>query len=161
MSAQFFEGAGARDVYLAFAITLFFSHYAVPCACFFILYGMVVISMQRRKRDSQFESNRYITLYQHILHISCCRYVSLFSTAWLRSVCRGENETHSLSQTGNLPLWSSWLTGKYLLHISLFATAWLRSVCRGENETQSLEPKIIYMLILHVLKNIKGRLSSA
>ena len=58
VSAQFFQGASARDVYLAFAITLFFSHYAVPCACFFILYGMVVITMQRRKRDSQFETNR-------------------------------------------------------------------------------------------------------
>ena len=27
--------------------------------CFLIFYGMVVINMQRRKRDSQFESNRY------------------------------------------------------------------------------------------------------
>ena len=59
VSSQFFKGA--RKVYLAFAIALFFADWAVPVTCFFILYGMVVISMQRRKRDSQFESNRSFT----------------------------------------------------------------------------------------------------
>ena len=69
MSAQLFEGAGAHQVYLAFVIMLFFADWAVPVTCFFILYGMVVISMQRRKRDSQFESNRYITS----AHSSCSK----------------------------------------------------------------------------------------
>ena len=53
---QFFKNS--RHVYLAFAIMVFFAAWAVPVTCFFILYGMVAISMQRRKRDSQFESNR-------------------------------------------------------------------------------------------------------
>ena len=53
---QFFKDS--RHVYLAFAIMVFMADWAVPVSCFFILYGMVVISMQRRKRDSQFESNR-------------------------------------------------------------------------------------------------------
>ena len=63
MSVQFFEGSTARQVYLAFAIMLFFADWVLPVACFFILYGMVVISIQRRKRDSQFESNRSFTFY--------------------------------------------------------------------------------------------------
>ena len=58
MSVQFFEGSTAGQVYLAFAITLFFADWVLPVTCFLILYGMVVISMQRRKTDSQFESNR-------------------------------------------------------------------------------------------------------
>ena len=56
VNEQFFKDS--RQVYLAFAIMVFMADWAVPVACFFILYGMVVISMQRRKRDSQFESNR-------------------------------------------------------------------------------------------------------
>ena len=56
VSAQFFDDA--HQVYLAFAIMVFFAAWAVPVTFFFILYGMVAISMQRRKRDSQFESNR-------------------------------------------------------------------------------------------------------
>ena len=56
VSAEFFEDA--HQVYLTFAIMVFFADWAVPVTCFFILYGMVVIRMQRRKRDSQFESNR-------------------------------------------------------------------------------------------------------
>ena len=65
-----FEGDEAENLYLSFAVILFIVYYAVPCACFFILYGMVVISMQRRKRDSQFESNRlcppFIFLFDEI-----------------------------------------------------------------------------------------------
>ena len=46
VSAQFFEDA--HQGYLAFAIMVFFfADWAVPVTCFFILYGMVVISMQR------------------------------------------------------------------------------------------------------------------
>ena len=56
VNAQFFENA--KQVYLSFAIMVFMADWAVPVTCFFILYGMVVISMQRRKRDSQFETNR-------------------------------------------------------------------------------------------------------
>ena len=52
-----FKGPLAETMYLLFAVFAFFFLYAIPCACFFILYGMVVISMQRRKRDSQFETN--------------------------------------------------------------------------------------------------------
>ena len=56
VKAQFFEDT--PKIYLAFAIMVFTADWAVPVISFFILYGMVVISMQRRKRDSQFESNR-------------------------------------------------------------------------------------------------------
>ena len=56
VKAQFFEDA--PKIYLAFAVMVFMADWAVPVTCFFILYGMVVISMQRRKRDSQFECNR-------------------------------------------------------------------------------------------------------
>ena len=52
-----FKGPLAEKMYLLFAVFTFFFLYAVPCACFFILYGMVAISMQRRKRNSQFETN--------------------------------------------------------------------------------------------------------
>ena len=56
VKAQFFKNS--RHVYLVFAIMVFMADWAVPVSCFFILYGMVVITLQRRKRDSQFESNR-------------------------------------------------------------------------------------------------------
>ena len=57
VNEQFFKDS--RKVYLAFAIMFFTSVWAVPVMCFFILYGMVAITMQRRKLDSQFESIRY------------------------------------------------------------------------------------------------------
>ena len=56
VKAQFFNNS--RHMYLAFAIMVFMTDWAVPVACFCILYGMVVLTLQRRKRDSQFESNR-------------------------------------------------------------------------------------------------------
>ena len=59
VSGYYFKGRIADQFYFAFSVSWFFTAYAVPCACFFVLYGMVAISMQRRKRDSQFESNRY------------------------------------------------------------------------------------------------------
>ena len=59
VSGYYMKGSGSEEFYFAFSVGWFFADYAVPCACFFILYGMVAISMQRRKRDSQFESNRY------------------------------------------------------------------------------------------------------
>lgn len=57
-SGYFWTGPTAEKMYLTFALSTFFTFYAVPTACFFILYGMVAISMQRRKRSSDFESNR-------------------------------------------------------------------------------------------------------
>ena len=60
VSGYFFKGPIGDKLYLAFSVSWFFTTYAVPCACFFLLYGMVAISMQRRKRDFQFASNRYI-----------------------------------------------------------------------------------------------------
>ena len=59
VSGYYIKGPGSEEFYFAFSVCWFLAAYAVPCACFFILYGMVAISMQRRKRDSQFESNRY------------------------------------------------------------------------------------------------------
>ena len=59
VSGYYFKGPGSEAFYFGFSVCWFFAAYAIPCACFFILYGMVAISMQRRKRDSQFESNRY------------------------------------------------------------------------------------------------------
>ena len=59
VSGYFFKGPIADKFYFALSMSWFVIGYALPCACFFILYGMVAISMQRRKRDSQFESNRY------------------------------------------------------------------------------------------------------
>ena len=56
VNGQFFKDS--RHMYLAFAIMVFMADWAVPVTCFVFLYGMVVVSMQRRKRDSQFESNR-------------------------------------------------------------------------------------------------------
>ena len=67
VGVQFFEFEGARKMYLAFAIMVFLADWTVPVSCFFILYGMVVISMQRRKRVSQFESNRSV-LKMYLLH---------------------------------------------------------------------------------------------
>ena len=60
VGVQFFEFERASKMYLAFAIIVFLADWAVPVACFFILYGMVIITMQKRKRDSQFESNRSV-----------------------------------------------------------------------------------------------------
>ena len=58
VSGFYFKGYIAEKMYLVYSISTFFTFYAVPCACFFILYGMVAITMQRRKRDPNFESNR-------------------------------------------------------------------------------------------------------
>ena len=59
VSGYYFKGPIAENFFLAFSVNWFLTAYALPCACFFILYGMVAISMQRRKRDLQFESNRF------------------------------------------------------------------------------------------------------
>ena len=59
LSEYFFKGPIANNVFLVFSVSWFFTSYAVPCSCFFILYGMVAITMQRRKQDNQFESNRF------------------------------------------------------------------------------------------------------
>ena len=59
VSGYFFKGPIADKFYFALSLSWFVIGYALPCACFFILYRMVAISMQRRKRDPQFESNRY------------------------------------------------------------------------------------------------------
>ena len=58
ISAQFFEGPLAKRFYTAFGIISFFAYWAIPFICFLFFYGKVAISMQRRKRDSNFESNR-------------------------------------------------------------------------------------------------------
>ena len=58
ISAYFIKGPVGETIYIVYAYGAFVTFYAVPTACFLILYGMVAISMQRRKRDSNFESNR-------------------------------------------------------------------------------------------------------
>ena len=63
VAAHFFEGPGAKRVYLAFVIILFIGFWAVPVPCFLFLYGMVAITMQKRKRDSKFETNRLVYDY--------------------------------------------------------------------------------------------------
>ena len=60
VSGYFIKGPVGEKMYVMYAYITFFAAYAIPCACFFILYGMVAIKMQRRKRDSNFESNRYV-----------------------------------------------------------------------------------------------------
>ena len=63
VSGYFMKGPIGEKIYVIYAYGAFIIGYAIPCACFFFLYGMVAISMQRRKRDSNFESNTYEILF--------------------------------------------------------------------------------------------------
>ena len=58
VSGYLWTGPVAEKLYLVFACLGFSVYYALPCACFFFLYGMVAIKMHRRKNSSNFESNR-------------------------------------------------------------------------------------------------------
>ena len=69
VNGYFFKGPIAEKFYQAYSVIWFLQAYAGPCTCFFILYGMVAISMQRRKRDSQFESNRFQNFYDALVVI--------------------------------------------------------------------------------------------
>ena len=68
VSGQYFQTPYSKKVYLAFTVILFTVFWAVPVTCFAFLYGMVAIRMQRRKNDSNFESNRYEFIFSLILH---------------------------------------------------------------------------------------------
>ena len=58
ISDFFWTGPVAEIMYSVFAISTFFTFYFIPAVCFFILYGAVVVTMQRRRNDSNFQTNR-------------------------------------------------------------------------------------------------------
>ena len=58
MSGYFIKGPIGEKIYVIYAYAAFISCFAMPTTCFFFLYGMVALRLQRRKRDSNFESNR-------------------------------------------------------------------------------------------------------
>ena len=60
LSEYYFEGKIMEDFMTGYGIFWFFIAYAIPCALFFVLYGLVLLSIHRRQGDTKLGSSRVI-----------------------------------------------------------------------------------------------------